>query len=344
MSGLVAGRVVGAWTIERVFGLGVEAIANARDDGGTEVVLHTGPTRAWQDRMVAALQSIDHPSVPKLVDAGAIDGAWYVAVRPHAVETLAERMFAGPVPLPLVCTWLRAVADALRTVHAAGWVHGDVSPDHIHVADDGRAWLVGFGAAGRLDESRAGAQPRGLAHLAPEVLEDPAAAMPRADLYAFGTVAYELLSGEPAFPAAAWAGQVDQRDFLLTWKTRHRELDPGDAYPDWLRALVKKCTDRDPKQRLPDFDSVVSWLDASRPSWSLRPIETPKPVQRAELPPLRVQPTQFDAEQIARAIAEQLTPEPRLDLYVLVAGSAGVAAGLGVAVLIILYVELGALA
>lgn len=356
MPEILSGECIASWRVERTLAFGEPALvaARAQDDTGTEVVMKVSKlhrmAQTWQDREVAALQSLDHPSIPRLVDSGRFTSVLYVAMRPFSPDTLADRMFAGPVERRLACNWLYAIAQALQHMHASGWVHGDVAPQHIHVADDGRAWLLGMASAQRTGEApryAAELPSRTLTHLAPEVLADPQHAPPRADLYAFGCVAYELLSGEPAFPAAAWAGRPDREQMLLEWKTRHKDLDPGEGHPEWLRALVRKCTRPDAQQRLPDFDSVVAWLEASKPSWELMPIEsTPMLADRRDvpLPPLRVEPSFVDPEVFARAVAAQMQlraePPPRADLYYLVSAAAGMAAGLALAVLIIFYVEL----
>ena len=264
MPELLSGESIGPWKVERTLTYGEPAWVAAHGDG-VDAVLQVSKLhrmgQTWQDRAVAALQSLDHGAIPRLVDAGRANALLYVAMRPFPTDTLADRLFTGPVPVDLCCTWLHAVASALRHMHDAGWVHGDVAPQHIHVADDGRAWLYGMASAQRVGEAPRFTEElpaRTLTHLAPEVLADPHHAPPRADIYAFGTVAYELLAGRPAFPAAAWAGRPDQQRMLLEWKTRARELDPGPPAPDWLRALVRKCTHPDAQQRLPDFDAVVA--------------------------------------------------------------------------------------
>ena len=344
------GTRIGPWVVESTLAFGEPTWLAARKGGepNVEAILEVrGPharSDVWQARAVAALQSLDHPAIPSLVQAGRDGDDRYLALRPFGTETLADRLLAGPVDPRLACTWLFAWADALRHLHAAGWVHGDVAPQHLHVASDGRVWLMGLTAAQRI-----GAPPRDaselpertLTHLAPEVLADPQHAPPRADIYAFGTVAYELLAGAPAFPATAWADRPDQQRLMLEWKTRHRELDPGASHPDWLRALVRKCTHPDATQRLPDFETIVAWLEASKPSWAFQQdLPTPAPIARGTLPPLRVEPSFIDHEGLARAIALEVQrrpdPVPRADLYVLVSA----AAGLALSVLIIAYVEL----
>ncbi len=356
MAEILSGDSVGPWRVERTLSFGEPALVTARSADGneTDVVMKVGRlhrmAQTWQDREVAALQSFDHPHIPRLVDSGRHSSLLFVAFRPFAPDTLADRMYSGGVDLRLACTWLYAIAQALQHMHATGWVHGDVAPQNVHVADDGRAWLLGMASAQRIGEAprfSTEMPTRTLTHLAPEVLADPNHAPPRADIYAFGCVAYELLSGEPAFPAAAWAGRPDQEQMLLEWKTRHKDLDPGAANPGWLRALVRKCTRPDAQDRLPDFDSVVAWLEASQPSWELMPIvNTPMLSSRrdVDLPPLHVQPSMIDPEVLAQAIAARmaLQPErqPRADLYYLVGAAAGMAAGLAVSLMVILYVEL----
>ncbi len=361
MPEILSGTRIGPWRVDRTLSFGEPALVAARreDASESEVVLVVSKqhrmAQTWQDREVAALQSLDHPAIPRLVDSGRDGSLVFVAFRPFSAETLSDRMFSGPVDQRLACTWLFAIAQALQHLHTSGWVHGDIAPQHIHVADDGRAWLMGMASAQRMGTALRYTEelPRPtLTHLAPEVLADPDHAPPRADIYAFGCVAYELLSGEPAFPAAAWTGRPDQEQMLLEWKTRHKDLDPGERHPEWLRALVRKCTRPDAQERLPDFDSVVAWLEASKPSWELLPIEsTPMLAPRhGEAPaPLRLQPSLVDPEVLARAIAQEMAnrqppPTPRADLYYLVAAAAGMAAGLVGALMVILYVELGWLA
>lgn len=353
-----SGTQIGAWKVDSALSFGEPALLAVRrtDAPDVEAILQVQPeharSQAWRDRTVAALKSLDHPSIPKLVDAGRTGDLGYLAFQPFGAETLADRLLVGPVDRRLACTWLFAWADALRALHASGWVHGDVAPQHLHVAPEGGAWLMGLGSAQRLGEALRAASElpeRTLTHLAPEVLADPDHSPPRADIYAFGTVAYELLAGEPAFPATAWADRPDQQRLMLEWKSRHRELDPGPEHPDWLRALVRKCTHPDPGQRLPDFETIVAWLEASKPSWEIRPAEPgPAPVSRSELPVLRLRPTLVDAEGLARAIAlevrRQPPPVPRADLYILVSAAAGLGAGLAISFMLIAYVELSWLA
>ncbi|MCB9676450.1 MAG: protein kinase [Alphaproteobacteria bacterium] len=355
---LRTGDEIGSWRVDNVLTFGEPALVSAhhtRKDGvqaTLKVSRKTPGTEIRQRREVRALQSFDHPGIPKLIESGE-DGEYvYIAMRPFSCDSLSDRIVAGRVGWKQACVWLYEVAAALQHVHQSGWVHRDLTPQNIYVGARPRdVWMLGFEGA-LLQEERGGMDHtfRGnMSYLAPECLADPEYHAARADLYAFGLVAYEVLTGEPAFPAAAWAEKADRERSLLQWKTRARAMDPGDGQPEWLRSLVRKCTHPDHTQRLPDMDAVVAWLDAARLSWEEpeEPIRaTPMHVPRERLPPLSLQPTMIDAAEIARMIRQQQAleaPPPNRLLHVLTASAMGVAAGLALSTLIVLYVELSRL-
>jgi serine/threonine protein kinase len=158
----------------------------------------------------AVLARISHPNVVRLLDAGDLgDGTPYLALELVAGEPLARIVeHAGPLPLRRV-RWIAAqLLGACTAVHAAGFVHCDITSGHVLVApgEEGEVVkLVDFSAAGLLGTLGGGGTP---AYLAPEVIAGSAPSR-ASDLYACGAVVYEMLAGTPPFTG------VTSRDILL---------------------------------------------------------------------------------------------------------------------------------
>jgi len=348
---------IGSWIVDHVLVFGEPALLAAHHiDSGQKATLEVrndlGLARTGQNRVITALQSFDHHAVPRLIEHGDDEGRLFIAMRPFSGDNLSDRMVSGGYDWQQACTWLYRVAQALQHMHGVDWVHRDVNPQAIYVGNHDEAWLLGMASALRVGEVPNSEIPKGnISYLAPEVLADTSYDPMRADIYSFGCVAYELLRGESAFPAAAWAENADRERMMLDWKARAAALDPGPAVPDWLRSLVRKCAHPEAEQRLPDMDSVMSWLEGSLGSWTLAekaPAATPGIVPRRHLPPLTVQPTQWDPEAFAEAVAaralELQEPEDRSEVFYAMAAAMGMAAGLALSVLSILFVELAMLA
>ena len=327
---LPTGAVVGSWRVEDIVSLGVPRTFRARHVGvSTEALLkvvpHAKAQAEAQEREVAALRNLVHPALPQVLDFG---------IDPDAgvVWTAFEWRAA--------CRLFRDLGAALATVHAEGIVHRDLRPTNVLVGPAGEATLAGFDFAMTQEalERLADAPFGDLAYLAPEVLRDPAHHGSKADVYAFGCLMYEVLTGRAAFPAAAWGEQADQAIRMLDWKTRSEPLDPGEDVPDWLRSMVVKCTDPDPDRRLPDIEALVGWLDAAEPSW-VGP--------RAKLTPAPVMPAPAIRPRATRVPPDRTLPSPPpirrampLVFQYFAAGFLGCLSALGFSSLLLLFVEL----
>lgn len=351
MMSMRSGTPLGGWTIDSVLAFGEPALvaAHRTDEPETIATLRVaqrrGQARSWMNREMVALQSFDDPHIPRPIESGSTEDALFIALRPFSGDSISDRLVGGHRDWRKSCSWLYQLARTLRHIHAKGWVHRAINPQSVYITADEQVRLMGFEFALRENEhvELSTSYVRNMAYVAPEVLREPNYHAPRADLYSFGLVAYELLCGEPAFPAAAWAERADRERTLLEWKTRASPLDPGSDVPEWLRSLVLKCTHPLSEQRLPDMDSVVAWLEASKPSWEVTPVfeGTPMAVPREQLPQLDPQPT-FDARQLASVIAQATQQSRRRDdaLYVTMSGLVGGVTGLVFAALAVLFVEL----
>lgn len=218
-------------------------------------------------REVLMAAKLQHPHVVPVLASGDADGLPWFSMPFVDGESLRHRMLRGPLPLDEAIGILRDVARALAYAHAHGIVHRDIKPDNV-LLSGGSATVTDFGIAKAISASRAGGNSTALtqagmaigtpAYMSPE----QAAADPeldhRADLYAFGAMAYELLTGEQVFanrtPARVLAAHLGEspRDV--------RELQP--LLPVELATLVMQCLAKEPDERPRDAGSVVRQLDA----------------------------------------------------------------------------------
>src|SRR5215469_315295 len=178
------------------------------------------------DREAKAISSLNHPNICTLHDVGSQDGTDFLVMEYLEGETLADRLHRGALPLTEALAIAIAVADALEKAHTRGIVHRDLKPANIMLTKNGpklmdfglakpAATLAGSSAAGPLTPSTptmslaslsAPASPLTVKgtilgtfrYMAPEVLQG-AEADPRADIFSFGCVLYEMVTGRRAF-------------------------------------------------------------------------------------------------------------------------------------------------
>ena len=163
-------------------------------------------------REAQLLASLNHPNI------AAIYGVEERALVMELVEgpTLAQRIALGPVPLDEALPLAKQIADALEAAHDKGIIHRDLKPANVKVRPDGSVKVLDFGLAKALDDdplasglsnsptmslaaTRAGVLLRTAAYMSPEQMRGKPADH-RADVWAFGCVLYELLTGRKAFP------------------------------------------------------------------------------------------------------------------------------------------------
>src|SRR5690606_6224500 len=154
-------------------------------------------------REITLAARLQHPHIVPLLTAGDAAGAPWYAMPLADGETLRARLAQGALPVPEAVRLLRDLAGALAYAHEHGVIHRDIKPENI-LLSDGRAVVTDFGVAKALVEANRtgpGAQTTiGVvvgtpAYMAPEQAAGDTQLDHRADLYAFGVVAYELLTG-----------------------------------------------------------------------------------------------------------------------------------------------------
>jgi serine/threonine-protein kinase len=272
---LAAGTLVGPYEILSILGAGgMGEVYRARDsrlnrDVAIKVlrpaVAHDPDRLARFQREAQLLASLNHPNIAHI--HGLEDGGGHPALIMELVEgrTLADRLALGPAPLDEGLAIARQIVEALEAAHAAGIIHRDLKPANIKVRDDGTVKVLDFGLAKAFEAdgatgSGATSSPTISMHAtAAGIILGTAAYMSpeqargrpvdrRADIWAFGAVLYEMLTGRRAFDAE------DTTDTLALVLTKDPDWTALPAStPAAIRRLVRRCLERDAKRRLPDI-------------------------------------------------------------------------------------------
>ena len=208
-----------------------------------------------------------HPNIVQIYDVGEDRGLHYMAMEfleGTSLRDLIRR--AGPLSLSSALPLLSQLADAIDFGHGHGVVHRDIKPENILIGQIGRVTLLDFGIARAADGTRLTSSGMIIgtpAYMAPEVVQG-ADADPNADLYAFGVVAYELLTGRPPFDDP----QLPQLLFAQVHRPPPDPRHTGKDLPDSAaRALVRQLS-KNPAQRHP---SARAFVEALRDDAALNP-------------------------------------------------------------------------
>ena len=231
-------------------------------------------------REITLAATLQHPCIVPLLSAGDMDGVPYYTMPLIEGPSLRQRLQNGPLSRPDAMKVLRDVASALDAAHRRGVVHRDVKPENILLSGD-YAMVTDFGIAKALvaaaeigkSESEHGNQltDHGLVlgtpmYMAPEQIAGDEAVDHRADIYAWGVVAYEVLAGEVPFSGrsgrALLTAHIVERPRLLA--ERVPNIAPA------LATLVMRALEKDPVDRPQSASDLVAALDTIRFASSLR--------------------------------------------------------------------------
>ena len=215
-------------------------------------------------RLAARLQ---YPHIVPLLSAGDVGGIPYYTMPFVEGASLRERLNAGPLPLAEAQSILRDVARALAYAHRQGIVHRDIKPENVLLAE-GVAMVADFGVARALSAAttlpgdvltQVGMQIGTPAYMAPEQAAGDPDVDFRADLYAFGVMAYELLAGQHPF-----AGKRNMHALVaahLTEQPKPLTMHAGDVGTS-LATIVMQCLGKDPANRPESASAVVRALES----------------------------------------------------------------------------------
>jgi hypothetical protein len=221
------------------------------------------------DREARAVAALNHPNILALHDIGTDNGVAHAVMELLEGETLGKRLESGPPPPRKVLEWAAQLARGLAAAHDRGIVHRDLKPENIFLTRDGRIKILDFGIARRnqadadVDRSLTTKTHPGQfigtpAYASPEqVLGEPAT--PHSDLFAFGVLLYELLTGTHPF----------RRETLAETMTAILRVDPpplagtiAGVSPAALR-VIEHCLEKQPSERPASARDIAMFLDAS---------------------------------------------------------------------------------
>jgi eukaryotic-like serine/threonine-protein kinase len=226
-------------------------------------------------REAKTLASLNHPHIAQIYGIDESSGVRALVMELVEGEDLSQRLARGPIPLEEALPIARQVAEALEAAHEAGTIHRDLKPANVKVRPDGTVKVLDFGLAkgvaesGALDQNsltftslaltRMGVILGTAAYMAPEQARGKAVDK-RADIWAFGCLLYEMLTGRRAFDAE---NTTDTLAAIVTRDPEWAALPP--AVPDAVRQLLRRCLARDARVRLRDIGEARVLLEGPAP-------------------------------------------------------------------------------
>ncbi|MET0166921.1 MAG: protein kinase, partial [Vicinamibacterales bacterium] len=309
---LETGAMVGAYRIDRLIGAGGMAeVYRARDTRlGREVALKVlaeaftaDPDRVARfEREARLLAALNHPHIAHLYDVEKSADTYALVMELIDGPTLADRIARGPIPVDEALDVARQIAEALEAAHERGIIHRDLKPANIKVRPDGTVKVLDFGLAKGLEPMPAGGiDPiRSPTITSPAMMTDvgvllgtaaymspeQARGLPvdkRTDIWAFGCVLYEMLTGWRAF---------EGEDVSMTLsKVLQREPDfellPA-AVPNRMHQTIRLCLRKSLNERVADIHDVRLALEGAFETTAAQPPQSAAVAQPAWRRPLAV--------------------------------------------------------
>jgi len=337
MARFAPGSTLGSYTVVAPLGAGgMGEVYRARDSRlGREVAIKLLPedVASSRDRLARferearTVAALNHPSIVTIHSIEEADGVRFLTMELIEGETI-DRAAAAQPGLARALDWAVALADALAAAHDRGIVHRDLKPANVMVTRDGRLKVLDFGLA-RVADPGAGDELHTIAHTIDAPLSTPGVAMgtvpymapeqvrgeavdARADLFSFGILLYELVTGRRPFGGKTWA---DVSSSIL------RDAPPpilavrGDLPRD-LERIVMRCLDKDRDRRFQTARDVRNELELVRKSLAQdAPMSAPgraaAPAPAKETPSVAVLPfanrsASADDEYFSDGLADEL--------------------------------------
>lgn len=220
-----------------------------------------------------ATGTLNHPNILAVYDVGIHEGAPYVVSELLEGETLRERMGGAALPQRKAIDYALQIAYGLAAAHAKGIVHRDLKPDNLFITHDGRVKILDFGLAkltGAADANQSqtdvptrrvdtdpGTVMGTMGYMSPEQLRGRSADH-RADIFSFGAILYEMLSGRRAFRGESTADTVSAilREDPPELSTTNKNIAPA------LERVVNHCLEKNPEERFNSARDLAFAIEA----------------------------------------------------------------------------------
>ncbi len=305
---LPSGTRLGPYEITHVLGAGgMGEVYRARDSKlGRSVAIKIilAPFASDADRVARfeceakSLAAINHPNIAALYGLEQSDGQHFLVMELVEGETLADRIQRGPVDVGQALAIAHQIAEALEAAHEKGIIHRDLKPANIKITPDDKVKVLDFGLAKAIETEASGAAVANsptlsmmatnagvilgtAAYMSPEQAKGFAADH-RSDVFSFGVVLFEMLTGRQPFQGET------APDILASILVRDPELQklPGDLNPR-IPELIRRCLEKSPKRRWQAIGDVRAELEAIAPMPRLAAAPAaapPRPLWRRAIP------------------------------------------------------------
>jgi len=290
---LAPGTKLGPYEIQESVGAGgMGEVFRAHDSRlGRDVAIKVLPASfaADVDRLrrfeleARAVAALNHPNILAIHDIGTHEGAPFIISELLEGETLRKRISGGALPARKSTEYAAQIAQGLAAAHEKGVVHRDLKPENIFITRDGRVKILDFGLAKLTRSEGEGAETVShqteagtvlgtVGYMSPEQVRGKTADH-RSDVFSFGAILYEMLSGRQAFKGETAADTMSAilREEPQQLTQTNRSISPG------LERIVQHCLEKNPEERFQSARDIAFDLQ-------LLSGQTPSGIQAAAVP------------------------------------------------------------
>jgi eukaryotic-like serine/threonine-protein kinase len=277
-----SGTKLGPYEIQSLIGAGgmgeVYRAHDARLDRTVAIKVLPASFSADLDRLqrftqeARAAAALNHPNILSIFDIGDAQGAPYIVSELLEGDTLRERLRSGALPVRKAIDYAQQVARGLAAAHDKGIVHRDLKPENLFLTNDGRVKILDFGLA-KLTHPEASSESADaptmqaatepglvlgtIGYMSPEQVRGKPADS-RSDIFAFGAILYEMISGKKAFHGETAA---DTMSAILKEETPDLS-ETARSVPPGLERIVRHCLEKTPVQRFQSAGDLGFNLEA----------------------------------------------------------------------------------
>ena len=277
---LAAGTQLGVYIVQKLIGAGgMGEVYRAHDkrldrDVAIKVLpeyLTSDPARLSRfEQEARATAALNHPNILAVYQMATDNGISYLVEELLEGETLRERLRRGPIPLRKAINYTVQIAHGLAAAHDRGIVHRDLKPENLFITKDGRVKILDFGLARLVSSKNASGEEATVTQKTGPgtVLGTPGYMSPeqvrgktvdhRADIFAFGTILYEMVTGKQPFRKSTSADTMAA--ILKEDPSSISQVAP--ATPPGLQRVVHRCLEKDPEERFHSAHDLAFALEA----------------------------------------------------------------------------------